>query len=359
MPGCLDDVTLPKTYQNGEILFEEDLDVWRLKTEELFSIVNLDFSQIIKDAFGNGYQLDCDGNSNLPLSLQDQISQLQGGGANIQGTISDTFTINTDGDSATLDTSLLTQDQTYFFPDCSGTFLLSECVQNVTGAKTFFPSILKILASGGGIGVATFELENTNVDYLFTLPDLGVDGTFMFLEGIQIVTGPKQFTQKVFITDPGDAITILQGSRINLDGDETTSIRSIADNIIITQNGLDTILINDNGELNLPDIDPPLPNSTNRNGNIKVWANIQANGTSNNDYNITAINKLGTGLYQHVIDTNFTLADSYGGAASYTGVAGNITVNFRSSNAGSYNVLTFSAGVSTDLENASLAIGDQ
>ena len=116
----LRDVVLPKRYKNGRILFEETLDFWRLAAEAGFQTVNKNLTQLRKDCFLSNYDYDNDGNANLALSLQQQINNLISGATPITGSSSDSFTINSDGNSANLDTSLLTDDRIFTFPDVSG-----------------------------------------------------------------------------------------------------------------------------------------------------------------------------------------------------------------------------------------------
>lgn len=66
------------------------------------------------------------------------------------GTKSDTFEINSDGNSATLDTVGLTGDQTYTFPDESGEFVIIDGTQTLTN-KTLTDPVLDGSITGTGI----------------------------------------------------------------------------------------------------------------------------------------------------------------------------------------------------------------
>lgn len=134
---ALQDVTLPKRYKNGRVLFEQTLDAWRLAAQSGFATVNLNLTQLARDCFSTGYVFDNDGAANLTTSLQDQINDLATGATPITGTTSDSFSINTDGSAAVLTTSALTAIRTFTFPDITGTFVVTEGTQTVNGLKTF------------------------------------------------------------------------------------------------------------------------------------------------------------------------------------------------------------------------------
>lgn len=222
---ALEDVLLPKTYRNGEVLFEQDLDAWRIKAEEQFNVTNLNLTQIVKDCFSAGYQLDCDGLPNLGVSLQDRIVAFESGGGNIIGTTSPTWIINTDDISATLDTSLLTSNQNYFFPDCSGTFLLVECVQDVTGAKTFNEDALLLRSVSAGAGVLTFNYENTATDRVHTIPVSTLDDVFVLNDNIATLTNKTLTAPTItdFTNANHDHSSVAQGGNLSLDASSITS----------------------------------------------------------------------------------------------------------------------------------------
>lgn len=134
---ALQDVTLPKRYKNGRVLFEQTLDAWRLAAQTGFATVNLNLTQLARDCFSTGYNFDNDGAANLTTPLQDQINDLATGATPITGTTSDSFSINTDGATAVLTTTALTALRTFTFPDITGTFVVTEGAQTINGAKTF------------------------------------------------------------------------------------------------------------------------------------------------------------------------------------------------------------------------------
>lgn len=144
---ALEDVVLPRRYKDGIILFQQQLDAWRVAAQAGFATVNLNLTQVAKDCFLTGYAYDNDGNANTPASLQEQINLLSSGGTPISGTSSDTFTINTDGFSATLSTFGLTDFRTYTFSDVSGVIL--------TGASC--PPVGSIIAHYDFNGLVTFD----------------------------------------------------------------------------------------------------------------------------------------------------------------------------------------------------------
>jgi hypothetical protein len=144
------DVALPKEYRNGRLLFEQNLDDWRVASETGFENVNFNFQQLALDCFTNNYNFGNDGRQTINPSLLERINAIITGDTPIPGTSSPTFVINSGGSSATLSTINLTAPRTYFFPDVSGTFALLEATQTFTGVNTF---------SGDTIfnGVATFN----------------------------------------------------------------------------------------------------------------------------------------------------------------------------------------------------------
>lgn len=140
----LEDVILPKAYKNSKVLFEQNLDKWRLKAQDAFANVNFNLTQIAKDTFLPGYEYDNDGNPNYTIPLEARINQFLGGAAVITGTASPTWTVNTLGNSATETTAILTAPRTYQWPDVSGTYFLNFATQpgNIIGVN-------QITANGG------------------------------------------------------------------------------------------------------------------------------------------------------------------------------------------------------------------
>jgi hypothetical protein len=379
------DVILPKSYQDGDILYEEDLDLWRLKSEEAFSLINLNFTQLVKDTFSAGYQLDNDGNPNLPLSIEDRLNKIEGGDANLFGTTSDTWTVNTDGNSGTLDTVNLTANQTYNFPDQSGEFLLVEGIQPVTGAKTFDPLVLKLAGAGAGVaslqyansatdyshtvpdvgldadflmangpqsvlgaktfdplvlklagagaGVASLQYANSATDYSHTVPDVGLDADFVMTEGNQDISGNKTFFDDLIIDALGSLIangpvtfnnsinfigTIVAqnalaidlfatGNRIDLDTDNDTSLRCDADdNIVFELGGADLIEFNSNGEVLLPEVNPPTSKYLSRSSGAKAWGSISDPDILSPEFGVSSMFKNAIGDYTISWDHTFT-----------------------------------------------------
>ncbi len=145
------DPQIPKEYQNGNVLFEQNLDAWRESVEDYFAIINLNLTQLRKDAFLANYDFDNDGNANLPKNLQQQINDLTNGSTPIGGTTSDTWTINSDGNSAILSSSGLTASQTYTFPDVSGVLVTNNSTQTLTNKTLTSPTINN--ATFGGVSL--------------------------------------------------------------------------------------------------------------------------------------------------------------------------------------------------------------
>lgn len=165
---ALEDVELPKQYRNGRVLYEQNLDAWRLATQEGFANSNLNLQQLARDLFQTGYDFDNDGLANKTLSLEDRINLLAAGGAPISGTSSSTWSYNTSGNTATLAASLLTSGRTYNVPDLSGTFLLNDGAQSVGNLAltqqvyaTGSPNILNLI--GGAHTTLTLSTEASDV----------------------------------------------------------------------------------------------------------------------------------------------------------------------------------------------------
>lgn len=306
----LEDVLLTKSYKDGKVLFEKNLDDWRLKAQEGFANVNLNLTQLIRDTFSAGYVFDNDGFANKATSLEDRLNAFEQGGADINGTASDTFTINSDGNGATISTSGLTNTHTYTFPDLDGEFLTTTGVQSVSGAKTFTATTLKV--AGGDVGVASlsFGAEATSRSFIIpagnddvfmtrksaylagagaglglmiyansatsrtlTVPDPGASAHFIMSEGNQTINGDKKFL-----------------GRIDFDADDNSSIRGSADNeITIEIGGSDSFLFSSAG-IKLPLNDPPTNLFASRESFVagRVFYN---DGTSaiSNDFNIDSI----------------------------------------------------------------------
>jgi len=161
------DPQIPKEYQNGNVLFEQNLDAWRESVEDYFAIINLNLTQLRKDAFLANYDFDNDGNANLPKNLQQQINDLTSGSTPIGGTTSDTWTINSDGNSAILSSAGLTAVRTYTFPDVSGVLVTAAGSQTLSN-KTFSDNLVWLsgLAFSG-----TLDHSNT-ANRVYTFPDV-------------------------------------------------------------------------------------------------------------------------------------------------------------------------------------------
>lgn len=114
------DALLPKSYKNARTLYEEDLDNWREKTESLLNTINLNLAQVGKDTFGGGYEYNNDGAQSESTTINQYITNIIDGTTPIDGTSSDTFTINSDGHAAVLSSAGLSADRTLTFPDASG-----------------------------------------------------------------------------------------------------------------------------------------------------------------------------------------------------------------------------------------------
>lgn len=192
-----------------------------------------------------------------------------------------------------------------------------------TGIHSFLAGNLKIGGAGAGYGL--FQYANSATDRTLTIPDPGADASFVMTEGAQTVNGAKTFSDLVTATsgltadgvitansgilaDEAVALDLVtNGNRIDLDADNDTSIRcSTDDTIVVELGGSDHITINSNGEVLLPDVDPPTANYMNRNSTLKAFGKVASNGSLSHGYNCVQSSKSATGKYSVEIDTNFS-----------------------------------------------------
>lgn len=98
-------------------------------------------------------------------------------------------------------------------------------------------------------------------------------------------------------------------------------------------------------------------------GVAKVWVNFNGTGTVaiRTSYNVTSITDDGVGLYTVNFTTSFATADyAMSGLANQSGGGGSESVRIVSLAAGSAQIRTVNAGVSTDLSIITLQFfGDQ
>lgn len=153
---ALKEIIIPKRYKNGKVLFENNLDQWRLAVVSALQDVQLNLTQLRKDSFFPSYNYDNDGNANLGQSLQTQINLLAGGGSPLSGTSSSQFTINTGANAATLDTVLLTGSRNIYFPDSDGTLVYQDFAQTLTNKTLTNPTINAAVLSGNFSGSGGF-----------------------------------------------------------------------------------------------------------------------------------------------------------------------------------------------------------
>lgn len=134
---ALQDVSLPKAYANNRVLFAQMLDLWRIASMNGFATVNLNLTQLGMDIAGPEYEFNNNGAQSLPRTIIQMINDIINGATPINGTTSNAFTINTDGNSATLSTVNLTADRVFLLPDESGTLALFSDI--VTAVNTYVP----------------------------------------------------------------------------------------------------------------------------------------------------------------------------------------------------------------------------
>lgn len=235
---AIEDVSLPKKYKDGKVLFEKNLDDWRKKTEAAFASYKLNLTQLIKDCFSAGYSYDNDGNPNKPLSLEDRLNSLTTGDFDLPGTKSDTFTINSDGNGVVISSFGQTSTHVYTFPDEDGDVVLRLATQTIAN-KTFsdnldfksgtlfdgildhansasrtwaFPDIAGgvlldsyVKVNGPGAGVATVVNTNTSVNYQQSLP--AANGVLLVNSKIPFLISNLSF-RRITITTTNDAIRL-------------------------------------------------------------------------------------------------------------------------------------------------------
>lgn len=165
----------------------------------------------------------------------------------------------------------------------------------------------------------------------------------------------------------GSDVALLDGTRfalglntrIILDDDGDTSIRCSADDILEFQiAGSDRVTFSANGEILLPNVNPPTANYANRNGIVKGWVNTFASGAIQDSYNVSSVDDDAAGDKGVNWDTNFANAN-YACAA----IAGNPNPRFISVDSQATTSLELEiyddAGVKTDSNFRVIAIGDQ
>lgn len=166
----LNDVVLPQKYKNGQVLFQQQLDAWRIAAEQAFNTVNLNFTQLQKDLFLATYQYTNNGNPQLSQSLQEQINLLASGGTPITGTTSATWTINSAGNSVVLTSVGLTAIRTYGFPDVSDTLVTLMASQVLTNKSLTAPILTNPSITGVGAGVGILQYANNALSTTYILP---------------------------------------------------------------------------------------------------------------------------------------------------------------------------------------------
>jgi hypothetical protein len=120
---------------------------------------------------------------------------------------------SSEGSVATLDTTALSSNQTFTFPNISGTFALLENPQTFTGTQTFSNATYSALFNGGNVGIGT-----TSPSYL-----CHVNGTLGFAPGNSVT--PVNNGDIVMEATSNTSVTIkLKGS----DGVVRSAVLSLA-----------------------------------------------------------------------------------------------------------------------------------
>lgn len=125
------DAILPKSYKNARVLYEEDLDNWREKTEDLLNTLNLNLRQVGIDTFGGDYEYNNDGSQSESTTINQYITNIIDGTQPIDGTSSDTFTVNSDGNAVVISSAALTATRTFTYEDASGQLVTSDYIDRI------------------------------------------------------------------------------------------------------------------------------------------------------------------------------------------------------------------------------------
>lgn len=229
------DVFLPKKYKNQKVLFEQDLDAWRKAAEEAFNVLFLNLTQLRKDAFLSNYDYNNNGINAIPQSLQEQINLLSSGGIPITGTTSDTWTINTDGFSATISTAGLTDFRTFTFPDESGEIVLIDATQTLTNKDLVSPIFFGNVKYENGAQLQMYS--DVGVTLKFRVD--GATGDFGMATGRKFFVGDQTLSGDVFISNSAKLVQVhsngsticsfgFDGTRNVLSGGATTDIALVS-----------------------------------------------------------------------------------------------------------------------------------
>ncbi len=190
-------IQIPKNYKNGRDLYEQNLDAIRAAIKNGFDDLHLNLTQIGRDLNSNSYNFLNNGRATLSVSLQDQINLLASGGTPLSGTSYDTFTINTDGSSATLDSFGLTGDRNFTFPDLSGVLVTLDAAQTFSnknlgtptaGVLTNCTGLPTSSLTGLGTGVATFLATPSSANLRSAVTDETGSGALVFATSPTLVT---------------------------------------------------------------------------------------------------------------------------------------------------------------------------
>lgn len=145
---------------------------------------------------------------------------------------------------------------------------------------------------------------------------------YSLLEGINVFTNFNTFSNQVTFnavinaSSPVAIDLITTGNRIDLDADNDTSIRCSADDRVMFEiGGVDRVALEPDGSLNLPDIDPPLANTINRNSGVKAWARIDQAGAILSSYNINSTSVPAAGIVDVFLETDFSSNNSVSAVA--------------------------------------------
>lgn len=120
-------ISIPKTYRDGQILYERDLEAVRRYVETALRKDRLNLEQLKKDIFTSGWDYDNTGIGRYSTSIEDRLNQIINGGSAITGTSSPTWTIhNNVPEYLRLDSTGLTAGRTFTFPDTNGELLVKS-----------------------------------------------------------------------------------------------------------------------------------------------------------------------------------------------------------------------------------------
>lgn len=220
---------------------------------------------------------------------------------------------------------------------------------------------------GGYRGISVFNLDNTN-SASHAVMSVVVGGSSAGDPALLLdVTGVKIWSVGLDNSDSdtfkiGANTAVGTNTMFRMDSTNNTGTITLG-----TQTGgsySTKVTVANNGELLLPDIDPPTANYLNRNSGVKGWVKfVGTNGSIEDSYNVTSVtDNGGVGSFTINWDTNFANDDYACSFMADTQGSERVGYTFGAQNVGDITVVIWQddAATATDVEHAHvIAIGDQ